>query len=38
MSGRDFFGNRALHRLVDFAASELESYQEGWQRQKAGIL
>jgi hypothetical protein len=29
MSGRDLVGKQPLHRLIDFAASELESYQKG---------
>ena len=29
MSGRDLSGKRPLHRLIDFTASELESYQKG---------
>jgi hypothetical protein len=29
MSGRDAIGKRPLHRLVDFAVSELVSYQKG---------
>ena len=28
MSGRDLVGKQPLHRLIDFAASELESYQK----------
>ena len=34
MSGRDLIGKRTLHRLVDVAASELESYQKGCQEQQ----
>src|SRR4029434_10761537 len=29
ISGRDLIGKRPLHRLIDFAASELENYQKG---------
>ena len=36
MSGRDSIGKRPLHRLIDFAASELESYQKGCQK-SAGL-
>jgi len=36
MSGRDSIGKRPLHRLIDFAASELESYQKGGQK-SAGL-
>jgi hypothetical protein len=34
ISGRDLIGKRPLHRLLDFAASELESYQKGCRKQK----
>jgi hypothetical protein len=34
MSGRDSIGKRPLHRLIDFAASELESYQKGCRKQE----
>jgi hypothetical protein len=34
MSGRDFIGKRPLHRLIDFAASERESYQKGCRKQQ----
>ena len=37
MSGRDLIGKRPLHRLIDFAASELESYQKGC-RKSAGLM
>src|SRR5262249_45060369 len=33
-SGRDLIGRRPLHRLIDFAASELESYQKGCRKQQ----
>jgi transposase len=36
ISGRDSIGKRPLHRLIDFAASELESYQKGY-RKSAGL-
>ena len=29
MSARDAVGKQPLHRLIDFAASKLESYQKG---------
>jgi hypothetical protein len=29
ISGRALIGKRPLHRLIDFAASEVESYQKG---------
>src|SRR5262245_21686051 len=29
ISGSDILGKRPLHRLIDIAASELESYQKG---------
>src|SRR4029453_380429 len=34
ISGRDLIGERPLHRLIDFAASELESYQKGCRKQQ----
>jgi len=34
ISGRDFIGKRPLHRPIDFAASELESYQKGCRKQQ----
>ena len=34
MSGRDLNSKRPLHRLIDFAASELESYQKGCRKQQ----
>src|SRR5215467_5608101 len=34
MSGRDLSGKRPLHRLIDFTASELESYQKGCRKQQ----
>src|SRR5215468_9429964 len=34
MSGRDLIGKRPLHRLIDFVASELKSYQKGCQKQQ----
>jgi len=34
MSGRGLIGKRPLHRLIDFAASELESYQKGCRKQQ----
>jgi len=34
ISGRDSVGKRPLHRLIDFAASERESYQKGCQKQQ----
>jgi hypothetical protein len=34
MSGRDLIDKRPLHRLIDFAASELESYQKGCRKQQ----
>jgi hypothetical protein len=36
ISGRDLVGKQPLHRLIDFAASELESYQKGC-RKLAGL-
>src|SRR5215467_3915104 len=34
ISGRDLSGKRPLHRLIDFTASELESYQKGCRKQQ----
>jgi hypothetical protein len=34
MSGRDLNSKRPLHRLIDFTASELESYQKGCRKQQ----
>src|SRR4030095_9026053 len=34
MSGRDLSSKRPLHRLIDFTASELESYQKGCRKQQ----
>jgi hypothetical protein len=34
ISGRDLIGKRPLHRLIDFAASELESYQKGCRKRQ----
>ena len=34
MSGRDLIGELLLHRLIDFAASELESYHKGCRQQQ----
>jgi hypothetical protein len=34
ISGRDLISKRSLHRLIDFAASELESYQKGCRKQQ----
>jgi hypothetical protein len=34
MSGVDLIGKRPLHKLIDFAASELESYQKGSRKQQ----
>ena len=34
MSGRDLSGKRPLYRLIDFTASELESYQKGCRKQQ----
>ena len=34
MSGRDLINERPQHRLIDFAASKLESYQKGCRKQQ----
>src|SRR4029434_8076235 len=34
ISGRDLSGKRPLHRLIDFTASGLESYQKGGRKQQ----
>jgi hypothetical protein len=34
ISCRDSVGKRSLHRLIDFAASERESYQKGCRKQQ----
>jgi hypothetical protein len=34
ISGRDLSGKRPLHRLIDFTAFELESYQKGCRKQQ----
>jgi hypothetical protein len=35
ISGRGLIGKRPLHRLIDFVASELKSYQKGCQKQQS---
>jgi hypothetical protein len=37
MGGRDSIGKRPLHRLIDFAASELERYQKGVGNRQDGV-
>jgi hypothetical protein len=37
MDGRDSIGKRPLHRLIDFAVSELERYQKGVGNRQDGV-